>query len=310
MQKGFFMETKPSHQKRPASLAIYLLLAFGITWLGWIPALVIADSQSYTLPTIANFNQVLQAGLADWRHVLLSIIFSLAVYGPLVGGIVATRIESGKEGLTDLFQRMINWQVEIKWYAFALGIAIVMPLTPRLIAELAGQMAPQAGDALGWSLPLLVGVFLWQFVTSGLGEEPGWRGYLLPRFQSRHGEQKAIWLLGLVWAVWHYPITMYDTVTNMGAVPFIGVVITLLMALLGQTLSLIGMTHLYAWLYDNTQSVFLAIVFHALTNFLPRILLTGVSPSLSLLIAVMPWVVVFVLERANVLSKEESEKSK
>lgn len=298
------METKPSHQKRPASLAVYVFLAFGITWLGWIPALVIADSQGYMLPTIANFNQILQAGFANRQHVLLSIMFSLAVYGPLVGGVVATRIESGKEGLTDLFKRTIKWRVGIMWYAFALGIAIVIPLLPRLIAELAGQMEPQADGALGWSLPLLAGLFLWQLITSGLGEEPGWRGYLWPRFQSQHGQGKAIWLLGLVWAVWHYPFTIYNTVTNIGDVPFIGVVITLLMALLGQTLSLIGMTHLYAWLYDNTQSVFLAIVFHALTNFLPRILLAGVSPSLSLLVAVMPWVIVFALERGNVLSKE------
>ncbi len=298
------METKLAHQKPPAGLVIYLILAFGITWLGWIPALVIADSQGYTLPTIANFSQVLQAGFVNLQHVLLSIMFSLAVYGPLVGGLVATRIESGKKGLTGLFKRTIKWRVGIKWYVFALGIAIVMPILPRLIAEMTGQMDPQAGDAHVWSLPLLAGVFLWQLITSGLGEEPGWRGYLLPRFQSRHGEQKAIWLLGLVWAVWHYPFTIYDTVTNMGAVPFIGVVITLLMALLGQTLSLIGMTHLYVWLYDNTQSVFLAIMFHALTNVLPRILLAGVSPSLSLLVAVMPWGVVFALERGNVLSKE------
>lgn len=298
------MEIKPSHQKRPTSLAIYLLLAFGITWLGWIPALVIADSQGYKLPTIANFNQVLQVGFVNSTHVVLSIMFSLAVYGPLVGGLVATRIDSGKEGITDLLKRTIKWRVGFKWYAFALGFAIIIPLVPRLIAELIGQIEPQAGDALGWSLPLLAGVFLWQLLTSGLGEEPGWRGYLLPRFQSRHGQGKATWLLGLVWAVWHYPFTIYDTVTNMGALPLIGVVITLLMALLGQTLSLIGMTHLYVWLYDNTQSVFLAIVFHALTNFLPRILLAGVSPSLSLLVAVMPWFVVFALERGNARPKE------
>ena len=298
------METKPSDQNRSASLVVFLLLAFGITWLGWIPALVIADSQGYRLPTIANFNQVLQAGFTNSEHVLLSIMFSLAVYGPLVGGLVATRIDSGEEGLTDLLKRTVKWRVGIKWYAFALGIAIIIPLLPRLIAEIAGQMDPQIGDAPGWSLPLFAGVFLWQLVTSGFGEEPGWRGYLWPRFQSRHGQSKAIWLLGLVWAVWHYPYTIYDTVTNMGAVPFIGVMITLLMALLGQTLSLIGMTHLYIWLYDNTQSVFLAIVFHALSNVLPRILLAGVSPSLSLLVAVMPWVVVFALERANVLSQE------
>jgi len=59
----------------------------------------------------------------------------------------------------------------------------------------------------------------------------------------------------------------------------------------------VGMTYLYAWLYNNTGSVFLAILFHGLSNFLPAVLLAGAAPGLTVMTAVMPWMVVFILEK-------------
>lgn len=39
-----------------------------------------------------------------------------------------------------------------------------------------------------------------------LGEEGGWRGYLLPRLIERGGEARASLIIGIVWALWHLPI--------------------------------------------------------------------------------------------------------
>jgi len=65
------------------------------------------------------------------------------------------------------------------------------------VGELAGLI--QASEtAIVWTAPILVGLFLQQVLTSGLGEEPGWRGFLLPYLQLRHSGGKAIWLLGII----------------------------------------------------------------------------------------------------------------
>jgi uncharacterized protein len=276
----------------------YLLLAFGITWLCWIPTLVIADTQGYQLPILPNVTQILQSGFTNTPHVVLSIVFSLAVYGPLIGAGIAILSESGRPGLNDLLHRMVTWRVSLRWYASILGIAIALPLIPRLIGEVSGTMQA-GGTAAVRSLPMLLSVFLWQVLTSGLGEEPGWRGYLLPRLQSRYPTQRAIWILGAIWAVWHYPITIYTTLTGMPEAPFLQAAITLIMALLGQTMSLIGMTYLYTWIYNGTESVWLAMLFHALSNVLPWMLLSGASPALNLMTAVMPWIIVFILEKIS-----------
>jgi len=287
------MATKQNDRK---SLGIYLLLAFGLTWLCWIPTLWIADQQGYILPTITNFSQLRNQGFADSRHIVISIIFSLAVYGPLAGSLAAAGIQQGRSGLADLGARMIKWRLPVRWYGAAVGLPLLIAAVPRLIATLTRQVQAEISFP-GGTLPILVGLLFWQLLTSGLGEEPGWRGFLLPYLRKRLSPVRAVWVHGFIWAVWHFPITIWDTLTQMAGVPVSSAVITIAVALVGQIFALVGISYLYAWLYQNTGSLLLAMLFHAWSNFLPAVLLLGVSPSLNILMAVIPWVIVFAMEK-------------
>jgi len=42
-----------------------------------------------------------------------------------------------------------------------------------------------------------------QLITGAVGEELGWRGFLLPRLGNRFGELKAAWTMGVLWSLWH-----------------------------------------------------------------------------------------------------------
>lgn len=272
---------------------LYLGLAWGLTWLCWIPAQMLAGHYGYALP-LMSLRPV--SAFVDRRHALLATLFSLGVYGPLIAAVVATALETGRAGLRELLARGLKWRVAGTWYLQAVGFTLALSLIPFVLGLLMG--AARLGDVALLLFPALV-FFLRQLATSGLGEEPGWRGYLLPRLQARYPQgEKAIWLLGLIWAVWHYPITIHSTLAMMNdTVPLAQAAITLLMGLAGQTISLIGLTYLYVWLYNHTQSVWLMIVFHALSNTFGLLLAVEGQPFLSLLMAAMPWVVVFVLEK-------------
>ena len=50
-----------------------------------------------------------------------------------------------------------------------------------------------------WSNPL-------NLLGGPLNEEPGWRGFALPRLQQRFGPLMGSTLLGLLWAGWHVPL--------------------------------------------------------------------------------------------------------
>jgi hypothetical protein len=108
-------------------------------------------------------------------------------------------------------------------------------------------------------------------------------------------EWSGIERLSLIWAVWHYPFAILFTFSSATDVPAAGLALTVGLGLAGNTISSISMTYLYAWIYIHTESVFLAILLHALYNVVPLVLGVGLHPLLGLAQAAVPWGLVFVL---------------
>jgi membrane protease YdiL (CAAX protease family) len=276
------------------SLIVYLLLAIGITWLCWLPGLIIGYQQGYMMPNFDTYHLLFESGFENTEHILLAILFFLGVYGPLIAGLVATWMDSGREGLSDLWRRIAKWRIERKWYLYALIITFLLAAVPAAIFGLLGGFTPSSQ-----ALFYILGLFLAQILRSGLGEEPGWRGFLLPRFKARTQGNKYIWKSGLVWSIWHYPIIIAQALNMMQDVTVPQMLIVILLQLAVNAMALIGLTYIYAWLYNNTLSVFLCIVFHALSNlfvfwfssFLAAPQMAGLA------IALMPWVVVIFMQR-------------
>ena len=48
--------------------------------------------------------------------------------------------------------------------------------------------------------------FVFIFLWIGLGEEPGWRGFVLPRLLVGRSALSAALILGVIHAVWHLPL--------------------------------------------------------------------------------------------------------
>lgn len=278
-------------------ITVYLILANGITWLFWIPGLVIGTQQGYIMPNIDTYATLYQTGFANIQHLILSIAFSLGVYGPFIGALVATQLDQGREGLMELWSRIKKWRVEARWYLAIVLITILLPVIPIGLFALTGAVGLNTAGAITFQYAIFL--FLAQILTSGIGEEPGWRGFLLPRLQARFGGEKYIWVLGLVWAIWHYPLVAIQTFSVMQDVTLFQILVTILSSLAGQTMSLIAMTYLYVWVYNNTGSVFLPILFHAFGNLFYTWALSFVvdQQAIGLLIKLMPWLAVFVLQR-------------
>ena len=96
-------------------------------------------------------------------------------------------------------------------------------------------------------LTLIVGV-----VLGPLWEEPGWRGFALPRLQERFGPLPGTLILGVLWAAWHTP--GYPGGWLQGSI---------LSLLTGSIAFSIIMT----WVYNNTHgSILLMILLHSASN--------------------------------------------
>ncbi|MFB9624555.1 CPBP family intramembrane glutamic endopeptidase [Nonomuraea helvata] len=89
-----------------------------------------------------------------------------------------------------------------------------------------------------------------------LGEEWGWRGWLVPRLVSTNGMLAGLLLSGFIWGLWHAPLTLlgynYPRLGSWAALVFIGFCV-----LLGVVMG---------WLRLRTGSVWPGVVAHASVN--------------------------------------------
>src|SRR5688500_5867044 len=147
---------------------------------------------------------------------------------------------------------MVRWRVGLQWYAAALGLPIGVTLTAAAINVflLGAQRTSSAAELGGWST--LFSTFFILLLIPGLGgtwEEPGWRGYALPRLQVGLSALLASLILGVLWAFWHLPLMV------VGEVPWSDIVF------------IIAWTVVLTWLFNNSRgSVLLAMLMHAMIN--------------------------------------------
>src|SRR5207248_87259 len=113
-------------------------------------------------------------------------------------------------------------------------------------------------------LPLIpVGLFY-----PGLGEEPGWRGFALPRLQLLYGPLVGSLVLGTLHAIWHLPAYLIP-----GAISDNGFDLGVFV---GNSLAIISLTFLWTWLFNSARgSILFAMFVHAASNavsgLLPRL---------------------------------------
>jgi len=210
-------------------------------------------------PLIAYF--ILAYALA-WMLIPLVVSVSvafglLALFGPTIAAISVTGVVEGRSGVKQLLQRTVEGHVGLKWIAVAVGLPLFMTATVVILnAALLGKpitIAPN--EAPGFTL--ILGVLV-------VGEEIGWRGFALPRLQTRFNSLTASLILGGLWAVWHLPNSFIPGMQHyLTAFPVFLVWV-------------VSMTVLFTWLANHSRgSVWIAWLFHAAINVSAGFLFVG-----------------------------------
>ena len=209
---------------------VYLLLAFFISWLGWI-VLILTD----TAPGFFN----------PWKL--------LAAFGPSLAGAAVVAITSGKSGLRKIWQQLTRVRVRWVWYLVSLA------LPPALMLAALGIHTLLGGTGLVFNDPAeiyrVIPVFLLVFFFSVLGEEIGWRGLALPWLQARCSALVSSLILGMIWALWHLPLFWLpgDFHQQLPLTWFL--------------LQTVAITVLYTWVYNATRgSLFMILLLHTASN--------------------------------------------
>jgi uncharacterized protein len=174
---------------------------------------------------------------------------SFLAFSPLVSAIVVVLIAEGLPGLARLGRRLIKWRVNWIWYAAAIGLPLLVHAVGIGLNMAAGAPAPSLDQFQPWYAVLLVfGLAMVNPLEGPLGEEPGWRGFAVPRLQSKWSPLASAALLGLLITGWHLPLVFMPQFDL--SLPDIA--------------TTVAVTFWYAWLFNRTGgSVLLTLIAHA-----------------------------------------------
>src|SRR5215211_4517380 len=180
------------------------------------------------------------------------VLVILASNVPSAVAIVLTAIVLGRGALRKLLARLLIWRVSPFWYLVVFLGPVVLVGGVVLLNALMG------GPALSLGMTLVGATIFFAFSVvpgSALGEEIGWRGYVLPRLQSRMSALSAALLIAPIWGLWHLPLWLTGAP---GRTPLIYA---------GFVLSAFALSVLLTWVYNSTGgSLLLVVLLHATIN--------------------------------------------
>lgn len=93
--------------------------------------------------------------------------------------------------------------------------------------------------------------------ATALGEEIGWRGFLVPELYKRLDYTKTSLLTGIIWSVWHYPILLFADY-NSGTPAWYG--------LSCFTVMVISISFVFTWYRLKSGSLWTGVLLHASHN--------------------------------------------
>ena len=259
--------------KEKQGFSLYFLLAFGLAWLcqvgGCMALLQQKNAVLYQLALIATMFCPLLAVLLvqkvflrqpvgiGWKVQSKRRFWLAAWFGPavftLLGAVLYFAVFPSR---LDLSGSWLATAYGGQWTPEALKTELGVTTTSYLIQNglLAVTLAPLAN------------------MIPAVGEEAGWRGYMMPRLKERLGLLNGRLLGGVVWGVWHWPLMLlvgYEYGTNYLGAPLLGLVVWCVVCF--------ALNTLLDLLYEKTGCIWVPAIAHGAFNAiaaLPQVLIT------------------------------------
>lgn len=128
----------------------------------------------------------------------------ISQFGPTLAGVIMIASTSGRKGILIMLKNLSYFNIRYKWYLFALFFELILFLVIVLASNYAGLVNLDTGPDIWFnSLKNFFFNTFYLALLTGLGEEIGWRGFLLPRLQSRLHVIVCAIVAALIASFWH-----------------------------------------------------------------------------------------------------------
>jgi membrane protease YdiL (CAAX protease family) len=241
------------------------------------------------------------------------VILAAAMFAPAISSLLTRLIT--KEGFRNMYLRP-HFKGHLKEYLLVFfGPTVLLFLSGAVyflifpgnfdpeLTTLKGLTASGSTTGLSTSKLLLISVL--QVAIIGpvvniiptMGEELGWRGYLLPKLREFFSDRAALVITGVIWGVWHIPVIVmgHNYGTDYFGYPWLGI--------LGMILFCVALGVIEGYVSIKLESAIPAAIIHSTINAgaaLPIFLTRGgyntlLGPAVSGLVGGLPFTVLAVI---------------
>ena len=221
-------------------------------------------------------------GLAPKPPMFLIIATGLT---PAIAAIIVTAILTGRLGVKDLFRRFLIWRVGLQWYIVGIFLLAAVILAGIGLHVLFGGAMPDMPIA-GAPVSLILFAFTVTILVGALvnTEEIAWRGFALPRLQSRYGALTAALLVAVPESLFHLPhFWNLNSIFYQNVGPFWFTAFT------------IAIVFIYTYIFNKTHgSLLIVTILHASQNAWANLLSDNTLRPFQFTVALM-WMIALAL---------------
>jgi membrane protease YdiL (CAAX protease family) len=177
---------------------------------------------------------------------------------------------------------------------------LLLVLQVAIVALAVGAQLWATGKGLNSVLLLSPSALLTTFVVTAtggaMGEELGWRGYLLKELHKRHSLFMSGLLVGIVWGFWHIPLWIISGYSGISLVLYVAYFLV----------SIVSTSLVITVFYSRQWNLLIPIWIHFLFNFVLRLVIMDIHPLLgwtSLGYAVFAFILIMI-ERKRMFDRQ------
>lgn len=240
-------------------IIIFVSLSYGLSW---IPEIIRGLTDTFQD----------EAGFTFFTNFMM--------FTPAIASLLTRYIT--KEGMKNSLLRL-NFKGNGIYYLLGILFPIIYSLIENVLYITVLKSEPITAEAMrslgvspvGYIASIFLNIaFAFTLFPIFLGEELGWRGYLFPKLKEVVNRPAAYIICGIIWGVWHAPAIVDGL--NFGkdypGYPFVGILLMCVFC--------IGTGIIFTWLTEKTNSVYPAVLAHAVNNNASG-LITGIAGDVS-----------------------------
>ncbi len=149
-----------------------------------------------------------------------------------------------------------NFTTKVNFKSFLMPLLMQLFITTLAITIFLLVSGTEFGSLKFISFAGLLPLLLITLTDGSTGEELGWRGYALNKFQEKYSPLKSTIIVGIIWGFWHAPLWFLSGYAGIELLYYIGAFL----------LAVISVSIIITFFYNKSKNILIAMWIHFLFN--------------------------------------------